>query len=86
MRMGVLSRYLVRAHMGPFLFSLSTITGLIFLNAVAQRIDSLVGKGLSWTVIVEFLVLCLPRNVALSIPIAMLVAVLYAFWELTTHD
>lgn len=86
MRMGVLSRYLVRAHMGPFLFSLSTITGMIFLNAVAQRIDSLVGKGLSWTVIVEFLVLSLPHTVALSLPMAVLVAVLYAFSELTEHN
>jgi len=86
MRVGVLSRYLVRAHMGPFLFSLSTITGLIFLNAVAQRIDSLVGKGLSWTVIVEFLFLSLPHTVALSLPMAVLVAVLYAFSELTEHN
>lgn len=86
MRVGVLSRYLVRAHMGPFLFSLSTITGLIFLNAVAQRMDSLVGKGLSWTVIVEFLVLSLPHTVALSLPMAVLVAVLYAFSELTEHN
>jgi len=86
MRMGVLTRYLVRAHMGPFLFSLSTITGLIFLNAVAQRIDSLVGKGLSWTVVLEFLVLSLPHTVALSLPMAVLVAVLYAFSELTEHN
>jgi lipopolysaccharide export system permease protein len=86
MRMGVLSRYLVRAHLGPFLFSLSTITGLIFLNAVAQRIDSLVGKGLSWTVIVEFLVLSLPHTVALSLPMAVLVAVLYAFSELAENN
>ncbi|MDP2958325.1 MAG: LptF/LptG family permease [Longimicrobiales bacterium] len=86
MRMGVLTRYLVRAHMGPFLFSVSTITGLIFLNAVAQRIDSLVGKGLSWTVVLEFMVLSLPHTVALSLPMAVLVAVLYAFSELTEHN
>jgi lipopolysaccharide export system permease protein len=72
--------------MGPFLFSLSTITGLIFLNAVAQRIDSLVGKGLSWKVVVEFLVLSLPHTVALSLPMAVLVAVLYAFAELTENN
>lgn len=86
MRIGVLTRYLVRAHLGPFLFSLSTITGLIFLNAVAQRIDSLVGKGLSWSVVVEFLYLSLPHTVALSLPMAVLVAVLYAFSELTEHN
>lgn len=86
MRMGVLTRYLIRAHMGPFLFSLSAITGLIFLNAVAQRVDSLVGKGLPWTVVVEFLYLSLPHTIALSLPMSVLVAVLYAFSELTEHN
>jgi lipopolysaccharide export system permease protein len=86
MRMGVLTRYLVRAHTGPFLFGLTAITGLIFLNAVALRMESLVGKGLPWTVIVEFLVLSLPHTVALSLPMAVLVAVLYAFSELTEHN
>jgi lipopolysaccharide export system permease protein len=77
---------LVRAHIGPFLFSLTAITGLIFLNAVAQRIESLVGKGLSWTVVVEFLILSLPHTVALSLPMSVLVAVLYVFSELTEHN
>ena len=53
MRKRVLTRYLIRAHLGPFLFALSAITGLLFINAVAQRVDSLVGKGLPWQVIVE---------------------------------
>ena len=86
MRMGVLTRYLVRAHLGPFLFSLTAITGLIFLNAVAQRIEGLLGKGLPWTVILDFLVLSLPHTVALSLPMAVLVAVLYAFAELTENN
>ncbi|HSG06834.1 MAG TPA: LptF/LptG family permease [Longimicrobiales bacterium] len=86
MRMGVLTRYLIRAHLGPFIFSLSAITGLIFLNAVALRIESLVGKGLSWKVIVEFLYLSLPHTIALSLPMAVLVAVLYAFSELTENN
>ena len=46
MGMGVLTRYLIRVHVGPFLFALSTLTALIFLNAVAQRIEGLLGKGL----------------------------------------
>ncbi len=86
MRMGVLTRYLVRAHIGPFLFALSAITGLIFLNAVAQRIEGLVGKGLSWSVVSEFLVLSLPHTIALSLPMAVLVAVLYAFSDLAASN
>jgi lipopolysaccharide export system permease protein len=82
MRKGVLARYLVQAHLGPFLFALSAITGLIFVNAIAQRVDSLVGKGLPWSVILDFLVLSLPHTIALSLPMSVLVAVLYAFSEM----
>jgi lipopolysaccharide export system permease protein len=86
MRIGVLNRYLIRAHTGPFLFALSAITGLLFLNAVALRMEGLVGKGLPWTVLGQFLLLSLPHTVALSLPMAVLVAVLYAFSELTEHN
>lgn len=86
MRMGVLTRYLIRVHVGPFFFALTAITGLIFLNAVAQRVDALVGKGLPWRVVVEFLVFSLPHTLALSLPMAVLVAVLYAFSELASQN
>ncbi len=86
MGMGVLTRYLIRVHVGPFLFALSTLTALIFLNAVAQRIEGLLGKGLSWTVVVEFLALSLPHTIALSLPMSVLVAVLYAFSEMTSSN
>lgn len=86
MRKGVLARYLIRAHLGPFLFSLSAITGLIFINAIAQRVDSLVGKGLPWQVILEFLVLSLPHTIALSLPMSVLVAVLYAFSDMAASN
>ena len=86
MRKGVLARYVIRAHLGPFLFSLSAITGLIFVNAIAQRVDSLVGKGLPWTVIVEFLVLSIPHTIALSLPMSVLVAVLYAFSTMASSN
>lgn len=84
--MRILTRYLLRAHLGPFLFALTALTGLLFLNAVAQRLEDLAGKGLTWDVITEFLVLSLPHTVALTFPMAVLVAVLYAFAELTSSN
>ncbi len=86
MRLSVLTRYLIRIHIGPFLFALCTITGLIFLNAVAQRVNDLVGKGLPIRVIIDFLVLSLPHTIALSLPMSVLVAVLYAFSEMTSAN
>jgi lipopolysaccharide export system permease protein len=72
--------------MGPFLFALSAITAIIFLNSLSQRVGDLVGKGLPWTVIVEFLVLSLPHVIALALPMAVLVAVLYAFNEMAASN
>lgn len=86
MRLTVLTRYLVRIHIGPFLFALCTITGLIFLNAVAQRVNDLVGKGLPTEVIVDFLLYSLPHTIALSLPMSVLVAVLYAFSDMTSSN
>ena len=85
-RMGIITRYLIRAHAGPFLFAFSALTGLLFLNAVAQRMESLVGKGLPWSVIGEFLLLSLPHTIALTLPMAVLVSVLYTFSELTAAN
>lgn len=84
--MGVLTKYLIRVHVGPFLFALSGITALIFLNSLAQRVGDLVGKGLQWSVIGEFLVLSLPHVVALALPMAVLVSVLYAFNDLVSSN
>jgi lipopolysaccharide export system permease protein len=84
--MGILTRYMIRAHLGPFLFALTAITGLLFLNAVAQRLEDLTGKGLGWRTIADFMLLSLPHTVALTLPMATLVAVLYAFSELAAHN
>jgi lipopolysaccharide export system permease protein len=84
--MGILTRYLIRAHVGPFLFAFTALTGLLFLNAVAQRMENLIGKGLSLEVIGEFLLLSLPHTVALTLPMATLVSVLYTFSQLTAGN
>jgi lipopolysaccharide export system permease protein len=84
--MRILTRYVIRAHAGPFFFAFTAVTGLLFLNAVIQRMSNLVGKGLPWTVIGEFMVLSLPHTIALTLPMAILVATLYTFSELTASN
>ena len=81
--MNIITRYLIRAHVAPFFFSLTVLTGLFFLNLVALRMGALMGKGLPWQVYTEFMLLSLPHTLALTIPMSVLVAVLYAFSELT---
>lgn len=84
--MNTLSRHLVRAMFGPFLFALTALTGILFLSAVADQMDNLSGKGLGWDVITEFLVLTLPHTLALTFPMAILVAVLHAFSEMASAN
>ncbi len=84
--MRILTRYVIRSHVGPFLFSFTAVTGLLFLNAVAQRMADLVGKGLELSVILEFMYLSLPHIVALTFPMSILVAVLYAFSDMTGNN
>ena len=84
--MKILTRYLIRAHLGPFFFALFALTGLLFVNAVTQRMEDLAGKGLGADVLFEFLKLSLPHTFALTMPMAVLVSVLYAFGELTSSN
>ncbi len=84
--MSILTRYLARSHLGPFVFAVGALTGLLFLNAVAQRLNLLVGKGLGWEVVSEFLVLSLPHTIALTLPMGVLIAVLYTFSDLTANS
>ncbi|HLU24764.1 MAG TPA: LptF/LptG family permease [Longimicrobiales bacterium] len=84
--MRILTRYLIRAHIGPFLFSLSLLTGLLLVNVVARRFEDLAGKGLPASVIAEVLLLSLPHILALTLPMAVLVAVLYTFTQFAADN
>jgi lipopolysaccharide export system permease protein len=77
--MWILTRYLLRAHLGPFLFAFGALTGVVLINTLAKRLAELAGKGLPLDVIAKFFVLALPATVALTFPMAVLVAVLYTF-------
>jgi lipopolysaccharide export system permease protein len=77
--MTILTRYLIRAHLGPFLFAFFALTGVILINTLAKRLADLAGKGLPLDVVLEFFVLALPATVALTFPMAVLVAVLHTF-------
>lgn len=84
--MKIIRRYILQEHVGPFLFSLSALTSLLFLQVIARRFGDLVGKGLSWSIIFQFFALSLPYTLAMTFPMAVLVAVLYAFSRLAGEN
>ncbi|HEU0015726.1 MAG TPA: LptF/LptG family permease [Longimicrobium sp.] len=84
--MRILTRYLMRAHLGPFLFAFFALSGVVLINTLVKRLADLAGKGLPLRVILDFFVLALPATVALTFPMAVLVAVLFTFSNLTAEN
>lgn len=77
-----LSLYTLREHLGPFVFGLVIFTFIMLMNQVARQFQSLAGKGLGATVIVEIFLLSVPLTIAVTIPMAVLVATMAAFGRL----
>jgi lipopolysaccharide export system permease protein len=84
--MKVLTRYLLRSHLGPLLFAFVALTGVVLINTLAKSLASLAGKGLPTHVFFEFFVLSLPANIALTLPMSVLVAVLYTFAQMAAEN
>jgi lipopolysaccharide export system permease protein len=77
--MRILSRYVLRLHIAPFAFAVSALTLLMLLDQLAKQFHRLVGKGLGGRVIAEVFFYSIPFILAVIVPMAVLVAVLYAF-------
>lgn len=82
----LLSKYILRAHAGPFVFSLVTLMFIFLLQFIMKFIDQLVGKGLSAWVIIELIALSLSWMLVLAVPMSVLVATLMAFGDLSSRN
>jgi lipopolysaccharide export system permease protein len=82
----LLNRYLLRQLVAPFCFALAALTGFMLISQVAKKFGALVGKGLPWSVITEVFVLSLPFIIAMTLPMAVLLAVLYTFSHLAADN
>jgi lipopolysaccharide export system permease protein len=82
----ILSRYILQQHLPPLGFALAALTCAMLVNQIAKQFGNLVGKGLPWGVIFEVFVLTVPFIVAMTLPMAVLVAVLYAFSHLAADN
>jgi lipopolysaccharide export system permease protein len=80
------ARYIYRELLFPFFFSISVVTFVLLSNFLFKSVDRLLGKGLQFGVIFEFLYLNLAWIVAMSIPMAVLVAALMAYGRLAEDN
>ena len=84
--MKILYRYILKEHIGPFLFAFLTILFVFTLQFVTRFFDRFVGKGLEFFVVAELIALQIAWMVVLAVPMAVLIATLVAFGNLTNNS
>jgi lipopolysaccharide export system permease protein len=80
--MKILTRYILREHIAPFLFAFFTITFLLIIDFVPRIIDRVIDKDIDLMIVLELVGMNLAWMLALSIPMSVLVATLMAFGRL----
>ncbi len=82
--MRILSRYILKEHLGPFFFAFFVVTFVLILDFVPNVIEMAIGKDLDVLTILWVFVLNLAWMLALSVPMSTLVATLMAFGRMTS--
>jgi lipopolysaccharide export system permease protein len=82
--MKILNRYILWEHLPPFLFSVFIITFILILETIPKIVEMVIDKNLSVLIVFELIFLNLAWMIALSVPMAVLVATLLAFGRMTS--
>jgi lipopolysaccharide export system permease protein len=80
--MRLISRHILRSLLAPFFWGVIALTGLLLLNSLPPLIDGFGGKGLPARIMVEGVLLFLPALFSLTLPMAVLVSVLYGYSQM----
>src|SRR5918996_4311814 len=78
LRVPVLDRYFVRELTPPFCFGGALFTFFLVIARIYQLTDLVITKGVPFYLVVQLLVYMLPSFLALTLPMALLVAILLA--------
>jgi len=84
--MRILSKYIVKEHISPFIMALFVLLFVLLANFLLKSIDKFLGKGLDMFLLSEFMFLNLAWILALAVPMAVLVATLMAFGRLSSDN
>ena len=86
LRPTILDRYVLREVASPFLIGLVLFTFVLLIPHLADISDLLVGKSATWAVIGKLVFNILPSFLALTIPMAFLLAVLIGLGRLASES
>ena len=79
-------RYILKAHLIPFIFSTLTLMGIFLLQFMMKFADRLVGKGLDTWLLIQLVVFNLSWMLVLVVPMATLVATLMAYGNFSQNN
>lgn len=82
--MSIINRYILKFHLGPFLFGTLLVTLLFLFQLLMRDLDKLVGKGLSIWVVAHLITLNLAWMIVLAIPMGVLFSTLMTFGNLSS--
>lgn len=82
----ILFKYILKAHIGPFIFALSVVIFLFLFQFIYKSLDQLLGKGISTWIIIQLITLNLAWMLTLAVPMAVLVATIMAFGSLASNN
>jgi lipopolysaccharide export system permease protein len=80
--MFILGRYILKEHIGPFLFALAVVLFVLVVNFILDYLELFIGRDVPLSVVGELFVLSLGWMFALAVPMAVLIATLMAFGRL----
>jgi len=78
-----IDRYILRFHIGPFLFGTATVVFLFLMQFVLTKLDQLVGKGIDTMLILKLIALNIPWMLILALPMGILFGSLMAFGNMS---
>jgi LPS export ABC transporter permease LptG/LPS export ABC transporter permease LptF len=81
--MRILDRYVIREVILPFIIALVVFTFVLIIPFIIKLAEQLIAKGVDWPTVLQMMTLLLPATVALTIPMALLMALLVAFGRLS---
>jgi lipopolysaccharide export system permease protein len=84
--MRILRFYILRLHLVPFLLGFGVVTFILEMDVLFDYLDLVVNRGVAPAVVAQLFFLSLGYIVALSVPCAVLVAVLMTFGRLSQDN
>ncbi len=80
--MRLISRHILRTMVVPFIWGVVALTGMLLLNALPPLIDRFGGRGIDFRTIANGILYITPPLIMLTLPMAVLVSVLYGYSQL----